>query len=928
VFPEHIICFTNRTTIAMKLQFYLRFHTQYGQSLWISGDTGELGDNDPANAVPLDYLNDEFWQCSIDIKRKELQNTISYKYILRNSDGEHLNEWGHDRQIDVFRKDLKEVQLVDNWNNAGEFENVFFSDAFHKVLLKERQTKCKAAVDENFTHIFKVKAPLLKKNEVVCLLGNGERLGDWIETNPVLLGRENNQPDRQTGWWTVKLDLSESIFPVAYKYGVYNIKGKKFICYEGENNRLLTSDASKKKITILHDGFVYLPNNTWKGAGVAIPVFSLRSNNSFGVGEFADIRLLVDWAETIGLKLIQILPINNTIDNFNWMDSYPYSAISAFALHPLYINLEKVAGKEFSDQLLSYKTEREKLNELPVMDYEEVINYKVTVLKNLYELMGKSCFESADYKIFFDHNKHWLEPFAAFCYFRDKYKSSSFENWKTNSIYNKEEIDQLISPKSPEYKEICFYYFNQYHLHLQLKEAVDYAHQKGVVLKGDIPIGISRNSCDAWVSPEKFNLNWQAGAPPDDFTAVGQNWGFPTYNWKKMQEDGFAWWKQRFEQMSNYFDAFRIDHILGFFRIWSIPTHAVQGILGRFVPCLPVHINEFGEKGIWFDYQRYCRPFITDEVLNEIFGELAGSVKEKFLVPNEFGGYDLELKYETQQLVEEHFSTIEQPGLPAGTDENEKIKSGLFDLISNVILFDHEESQGLEFHFRISVEKTSSFRHLASHVQEKLKELYIDYFYRRQEDFWYKEAMNRLPQLKEATNMLVCGEDLGMVPHCVPDVMKKLGILSLEIQRMPKDPKKEFFHPNDAPYLSVITPSTHDMSTIRGWWEENRERTQLFYNNVMGQYGDAPFFCEAWINRAIVLQHLYSPAMWSIFQLQDILGMSETLRREKPQDERINNPANPKHYWQYRMHITLEDLIKQNEFNEELRDYVVHSGRG
>jgi 4-alpha-glucanotransferase len=904
----------------MKLQFYLRFYTEYGQSLWISGDTDELGNNDPAKALSMNYLNEEFWYCSIEIKRKELQNNISYKYILKNTDGELLYEWGHDRQAGVLRKDLQEVQLIDTWNHAGEYENVFYSDAFNKVLLRSNHSKRKVTSDKNFTHVFKVKAPLLKKNEIVCLAGNAERLSDWSETKPVLLGKDGD-------WWTVKLDLSDCSFPLAYKYGVYNIKEKKFVGYEEGNNRLLYSDAAKKKVSLIHDGFVYLPNNTWKGAGVAIPVFSLRSKNSFGVGEFTDIKLLVDWAKATGLKLIQLLPINNTMANFNWMDSYPYSAISAFALHPLYINLAKVAGEEFADQLVPLKTKQEELNELPVMDYEEVMKYKFSVLKELYEVMGKDCFESDDYKAFFKHNKHWLESFAAFCYFREKFNTPNFEEWKSNGIYSKAEIDKLTSPRSPAYQEIGFYYFNQYHLHVQLKEAVDYAHKKGVVLKGDIPIGISRNSCDAWVSPEMFNRCWQAGAPPDDFTAVGQNWSFPTYNWKKMQENGFSWWRQRFEQMSNYFDAFRIDHILGFFRIWSIPANAVQGIMGRFVPCLPVHINEFGEKGIWFDYQRYCRPFITDEILEEIFDELADVVKEKFLVPNEFGGYDLELKYETQQQVEEHFATLQETDLLDEAEENEKLKLGLFDLISNVILFDHEGSEGTEFHFRISIEKTSSFRYLIPHVQEKLKELYIDYFYRRQDGFWYKEAMHRLPQLKAATNMLVCGEDLGMVPHCVPDVMQKLGILSLEIQRMPKDPKKEFFHPNDAPYMSVITPSTHDMSTIRGWWEENRARTQLFYNNIMGQWGDAPQYCEAWINRAIILQHLYSPAMWSIFQLQDILGMNETLRREDPLDERINNPANPKHYWQYRMHITLEELIKQKEFNEELKGYVEHSGR-
>ena len=166
-----------------------------------------------------------------------------------------------------------------------------------------------------------------------------------------------------------------------------------------------------------------------------------------------------------------------------------------------------------------------------------------------------------------------------------------------------------------------------------------------------------------------------------------------------------------------------------------------------------------------------------------------------------------------------------------------------------------------------------------------------------------------------------------MVPDCVPGVMKTLAILSLEIQRMPKDPARPFFHPDDAPYLSVVTPSTHDMSTIRGWWEEDRTVTQKFYNYELGQWGTAPFYCEAWINQLIVKQHLYSRAMWSIFQLQDLLGTNEEIRRENPNEERINIPADPKHYWRYRMHLTLEDLLTQTSFNTALQTLVSQAGR-
>ncbi|HEX7906175.1 MAG TPA: 4-alpha-glucanotransferase [Chitinophagaceae bacterium] len=899
----------------MKLQFYLRFHTQVGQSLWISGSADELGNDDPANALAMEYMNEEYWQAGIDIRRKEIEKSIQYKYYLKNEDGELIAEWGDDRRIKVLRKDLQEINLVDTWNYAGEYENVFFSLPFKNVLLKDRFTKTKARADKNFTHLFKVKAPLLQKNEVVCLSGAGDTLGEWNVDKPILLTKEDN-------WWIGKLDLKEDGFPIAYKYGVYNTKEKMFVRYENGNNRFLFSNSNKKKVSILHDGFVQLPNDTWKGSGVAIPVFSLRSKNSFGVGEFADIKLLVDWSKSAGLKLVQLLPVNDTIATGTWVDSYPYAAISAFALHPLYINLSQVADKKNTDKISGLKKKQTALNELPAVDYEEVMKIKLAVLKELYQVMGEECFETPGYKSFFERNQHWLQPYAAFCYFRDKYGSSHFEEWKTNGSYNKADTDKIFNAHSIAAKEMKLYCFIQYHLHLQLKEAADYAHKKGIILKGDIPIGIYRYGCDAWTAPEQYNMNWQAGAPPDDFTAVGQNWGFPTYNWKKMQEDGFAWWKQRFEQMSDYFDAFRIDHILGFFRIWSIPVHAVQGIMGRFVPCLPVHINEFGENGIWFDYDRFCKPFINDEIINTIFGEeLSGVIKTEFLQPNETGGYDLQDGYQTQKEVETHFAAQEQ------NEENEKIKLGLYDLIANVLFFEEEESQGQHFHFRISVEKTYTYLHLIPHLQEKLRELYINYFYRRQDDFWKKEAMHKLPHLKAATNMLVCGEDLGMVPHCVPEVMKQLGILSLEIQRMPKDINKEFFHPQDAPYLSVITPSTHDMSTVRGWWEENRERTQHFYNHILGQWGDAPVSCDSWINRAIVLQHLYSPAMWSIFQLQDMLGMSETLRRENPHEERINDPANPKNYWQYRMHISLEDLIKEKEFNDELNGYITNSGR-
>jgi 4-alpha-glucanotransferase len=895
----------------MKVDFYLRFHTQFGQTLAITGNLPSLGNNEADKALPMSFLSDELWQVSIEIDPSEF-DTLQYRYIFLNEKGELKKEAEKDRVVDI-KKAAHDLLLIDTWNDSSFFENSFYTTPFHEVFLKD-QKKLKLKKNNLYTHQFKIKAPLLNDNEVVCLLGSSDSLGHWNIGTPILLSKKGN-------WWSVYLEIPASEFAISYKYGIYNLKKTEFVQFENGDNRVLHNDGSVNKKTIIHDGFLKLPVNKWKGSGVAIPVFSLRTNNSFGIGEFNDIKLLVDWANEVELKMIQILPVNDTSATHTWKDSYPYAAISAFALHPIYINLQKVAGKKGSQIIKALHKKQKQLNKLAEIDYEQVINFKTSVLRELFELDKLDFLKEDQFKEFFEDNQNWLVPYAAFCYLRDKYNTSDFSKWRTHSVYNEEEVERLCNPKSKTFIQIAFHLFVQYHLHLQLKDSVDYAHKKGVALKGDIPIGIYRYGCDAWTAPELYQMNMQAGAPPDDFAVKGQNWGFPTYNWKKMEEDHFEWWKQRFHQMSSYFDAFRIDHILGFFRIWSIPTDAVEGILGRFIPALPVDVNEFGERGIWFEYDRYCKPFIVDGIVHQTFNSHSDFVKEHFLKKNSKGGYDLKEEFNTQRKVECYFAVQDN------NEENNKIKSGLFDLISNVILFEEANSNKQQFHFRISIDQTSSFHYFDNATKAKLWDLYINYFYRRQDEFWKKEALKKLPALKDATEMLICGEDLGMVPHSVPEVMQALGILSLEIQRMPKNPNIEFFHPKDAPYLSVVTPSSHDMSTIRGWWEEDKEKTQRFFNTVLAEQGPAPYFCESWINRAIVLQHLYSPAMWSIFQLQDLLGMSEILRRQDPQEERINVPANPNHYWNYRMHLGLEQLIKEKEFNDELKDYITNSGR-
>ncbi len=901
----------------IKITFKIKFHTIVGQSLYVTGNHDLLGNNNVVEgSFPLSYLNDEYWYGTLEIPPgQNLSEDISYNYVLKNVDGTAIVEWGKDKVIQPSAYKTKEVLLIDSWNSSAFIENTFYTEPFQQVLLKENFTQVDSEIPETVTHIFKVKAPLLAKGQTLCITGSAPELGEWEIENPLLLSRKEDDV-----WFTISLDLTNSAFPFTYKYGVFDINTNQFVRYEEGKNRILYENASPEKLTIVSDGFAVLPNTSFKGAGVAIPVFSLRSENSFGVGEFADMKLLVDWAKQVGLKLLQILPVNDTSATHTYLDSYPYATISAFALHPLYLHLPSLVNDDNS-LLSSLQQRQNELNSKPAVDYVEVMAAKWSFIKQVFPQQKQQVFESDAFTSFFNENKHWLVPYAAFSYLKEKNNTSDFNQWQGNSTFDADEINQLAATPLEADELLSVNYYVQFHLHLQLMEAVNYAHENGIILKGDIPIGIYRYSCDAWQEPSLFNMDMQAGAPPDDFAVKGQNWGFPTYNWQRMRENGFTWWKNRFKQMSYYFDAFRIDHILGFFRIWSIPLVSIEGIMGHFVPAVPVRINEFAERGISFDAERFTIPYINDTILSEIFGSDSPDVISQFLDTSSPAEYRLKPEFDTQRKVEAYFLAAE------ATEQNKKIKTGLFDLISNVILFEAEGSEGQGFHFRISMDTTPSFRLLDGHTQYLLKQLYIDYFFRRQDDFWRKEAMLKLPELKQSTNMLICGEDLGMVPASVPGVMKELAILSLEIQRMPKDLLREFFHPNDAPYLSVVTPSTHDMSTIRGWWEEERAVTQRFFNNELGQWGTAPYFCEPWINRIILMQHLYSPAMWSIFQLQDILGINGSLRRENPHEERINIPADPKHYWRYRMHLTLEQLIDEREFTSELRSYIVQSGR-
>ena len=888
----------------MILNFYIQYHTTHGQSLYLVLYNEKKGSSTSESIVNLNYYDENYWHGVIDTNSFDIKNKLSYACYITNSNKEGAKEIILKKSVSLKHDKKQEIYIYEQIIQQQNYDAIYATKAFEILFKKDKHHKAKQKECKHPTHIFKVTAPVMQSRYAVCISGSGHHFTNWDKSDPVILHKKKN-------FWTVELNLAKENFPIEYKFGLYDFESKTIVHFEEGNNRILLDNGGHEKLNIFFQNAAFT-NYNWRGTGVNIPVSSLRSHKSWGIGDFTDLHLLADWAQNAGIKMIQLLPVNDTTANYTAKDSYPYSAISPFALHPLYLNIQKLAtafSVEFPQEI---KQNIKELNQKTSLDYEGVSALKIKALKFVYQLEKLAFKNDFGWIEFFDLNRHWLVPYAVFCYLRDKNETPEFDKWETLKEYKEDEVQEFASPENEQYDDICLHYFIQYHLHLQLKDAVDYAHKKNIIYKGDLPIGIGRYSVDSWMYPHLFHLHMQAGAPPDYYSAKGQNWSFPTYNWEAMAADGYKWWRQRMEQLGNYFDAIRIDHVLGFFRIWSIPITSIDGGLGIFQPAYPTPAEIFNNNNVHLDKARFCQPFINDDILNEYFSENADWVKQLFLTNSQF-----KKEYNTQQKIALFFKLNPQ---------KKRVEESLLRLMCNVILME-DGKQPDHYHFRINMHNIESYKNLSQEVKNGLDKLYHQYFFVNQNTLWETEGIKKLKAIKATTDMLLCAEDLGMVPDFMERVLAQLEILSLQVQRMPKLASDNFSNPKDATYMSVATPATHDMSTVRQWWQEERHNVQYFFNHILGNHGEAPQNCEPWISKAIIEQHLFSPSMWSVFLLQDIMGMDESIRSQNLAAERINDPSNADHDWNYRMHIALEELINNKGFTQHLKEMVIRSGR-
>ena len=901
----------------MKLKFNINYNTQWGENIILNLTYTCKDGMENTRKLILTTTDGCAWTVETTLmeNRQHPVESICYYYQIEDLEGRVLRtEWNLIKRI--YSTDIgHDYVFQDIWRDIP-LQLHLYSKAYITTKGGKYEDKVIPVRIPIFrkTIVFRVSAPQLKKYEEMAVIGNHPAIGSWNQARYTRMTYCGGYD------WILSVNVDGIQMPLEYKYVIVNTKTNSFVAWEEGNNRSTEVESiNDGQVLVLYGENLRVRESIWKAAGVVIPIFSLRSKNSYGVGDFGDLKRMVDWTVKTGMKIIQILPVNDTTSTHGWSDSYPYNAISIYALHPHYMDIEQLGKLKDKNLMISFNRQRQELNALSYSDYEAVERVKSAYIRTSYTEKGTAVLKSEGFKDFLAENNEWLMPYAAFCVLRDRYGTAHYTEWREHSVYDKKETDRLCNTESECYDEICYIYYVQYNLYIQLKSACDYARSHNIVIKGDLPIGVNHDSVETWTSPRYFNLDSQTGAPPDAFSRNGQNWGFPTYNWNAMAEDGFKWWRSRFAYMERFFDAFRIDHVLGFFRIWEIPHDAVYGTLGHFSPSLPLTVDEIGYFGLQFRKDFFTRPFINDRILDRIFGIHADYVRDKFLIKKAYNLYNLRPDYTTQRQVQIYFN--------GKNDENSLwIRDGLYRLIANVLFVSDPSQEGM-YHPRISAYTEPVFGMLDDEDKDAYMRLYNNYFYRRHDAYWGQVAMRKLPKVLGNTRMLVCAEDLGMLPDCVGDVLDRLRILSLNIQSMPKESGVEFSHIEGYPYRSVATISTHDMPPMRLWWEESPEQTQRYYATMMQKEGRAPVHLSAIQAEEILARHLYSPSMLCLLSFQDITAIDAELRNKNVREERINVPSDSYNHWQYRMHINIEQLIVADQFNRKLKTMIDRSQR-
>lgn len=658
--------------------------------------------------------------------------------------------------------------------------------------------------------------------------------------------------------------------------------------------------------------------------GISIPLGAIATKKNTVIGEFSVLPDFAKFCKNAGIEVIQLLPVNDT-----GTQSSPYSGLSAFALHPIYVDLKALpefeaiysSDKKFAKKYDSFVKENP-YDGKSRYKYDAILNKKDELLREIYKTteIAKTGEATEELSKWIKKNP-WIVNYAVYKNLKYKYMQASWKSWdEKDKNLSEKEIKSRWTKKS-EQKENLFYAWTQMRANEQFKKASDAVKKSGILLKGDMPILMNEDSCDAWALPNIFNQNLRAGSPVDGENPSGQNWGFPTYNWKYLKENDYSWWKDRLKNAEQYYSAYRLDHILGFFRIWAIPTRDTTAVLGHTDPYVPIKRDEFHNAGFADDRIRWLsQPHIPTGAVENITWnhESATKIMEKFC--DRIGNEELWLFKESVQgdkdIYESDLSAFCQG------DAEGRVKDILARFWKDRAFIEITENNFVPLWTH---PETTAWKSLSLDEQNRLNQL-IDNAERKENELWETQSDEILSALTNSVNMIPCGEDLGANLSCLPGVMAKNKILSLRVYRWSRKwnekPEQPYVPFAELPKLSVCTSSVHDSSTLRQWWSEDKNGVSLFVKTYPKFFG-----IEDWDNEAKnrVAEEPYSPEKglafltalasansdFCIHPFQDFLSTDKKYWLEKEDDERINIPGTVSEFnWTYRIPCLLEEIAK------------------
>ncbi|MDR1126690.1 MAG: 4-alpha-glucanotransferase [Treponema sp.] len=652
--------------------------------------------------------------------------------------------------------------------------------------------------------------------------------------------------------------------------------------------------------------------------GVVVPIGALRGEKSLGVGEFPDLKEFASLAKDMGIGLIQLLPVNDT-----GFESSPYSALSAFALHPLYVRIGDIpVAASYSKKIKETFASEEKQ---PRFSHQRILRAKLGLLKEIYATNEESIIKSAEggeLAKWIEENP-WVKSYAVFRRLKEVNEQKSWKEWEPKyQQVTKEQIEAFWSDESLRADHI-FWVWIQEALDTQFAQAAQAVADAGIILEGDLPILINDDSCDVWAYPEYFHINLSAGAPPDMYSPNGQNWGFPVYNWQKLAKDDYEWWKNRLKAAGKYYKAYRIDHVLGFFRIWASAQKDLSSssLMGRFIPYKPITRKDLELLGFDGGQIRWlsCPHIPTSEVWRSLEG-----LKDA----------DGNIDYETiRQSAEKVFTSclqrINNEELWWFTDnikgEKDIVAKNLHPFAQDYLIWawrnrtlqEYEKNKYSPLWF---YRDTRAYNSLSDEQKDKLDVL-IERQNVASEKAWETQGRKLLTMLKESASMLPCAEDLGEVPDCVPKTLGKLQILGLRVIRWAREWDEEgspFIPLEDYPELSVCTVAVHDSSTAREWWDNEVE--QDVFSAFLGKPALPPVYNPG-IAKIVLKKAASATSVFRVFQIQDILHLSQRYYAPDPKLERINVPGSVNEFnWTYRLPASITEIAKDEELIHAVRE--------